>query len=421
MADTRISNLTVITSPLSSDVFPIVNNDITKQISLYNAFNTVGIFTSTPNFIYVTTGSSASANGINLLNAYTTATTLTPNTSALNSTNRTTLVLFPGNYNLGSSSLNLNTQYVDIIGLTRDASHVTITSSNSTATISQTANDVRCIGFTVAGSGPGWSPNNNLSSTYWENVTFNSISANNLSGYFKNCKSTNTISGQGGFVRQSGTASGTFIDCTGINTSFGAAGGGFVGQSSVISGIFINCTGTNAANSGGGFIGQNSTASGTFTNCTGKNTGSVGGGFVGYGSGSKASGIFINCTGTDTTAAGGSFTAPAAKITGKLYNCISNGSFARDSVVSGIFYNCIGDSYTTGSGNQLSGQLYGCIAKTDISGSIAITGQLINCISAESTLPTLTSSGLSATPACYVNCLDGSGRLINGSEKYGIY
>jgi len=441
MADTKISNLTVITSPLSSDVFPIVNNNVTKQVSLYNAFNAAGVITSTPNFIYVTSGSSASANGTNLLNSYTTATTLTPNSLPLDSTNRTTLVLFPGNYNLGLSSLNLNTQYVDIVGLTRDASHVTITSSNSTATILQTANDVRCIGFTINSvvSAPGWSPSSNLSQTYWENVTFNSISANNLSGYFKNCTSTNTIAGEGGFVRSSGTASGTFDGCTGIsinNTNY-AGGGGFVGNYGTASGKFINCVGTSINNAdragAGGFVGLRGKASGTFISCVGSSPGqSECGSIVGSGNNTlgEVSGIFYNCRFPDQQLAGQNSFITSSSI---FYNCYMPYGCLTQYTNAGNFYGCImgglvyGSTFGSWSSSWFGGICDGCIfTSSPVLGyadgkQVMNKGQLRNCTFLDTTLPTLTSSGDATKPACYVNCLDGSGRLVNGSEKYGIY
>jgi hypothetical protein len=44
-----------------------------------------------------------------------------------------------------------------------------------------------------------------------------------------------------------------------------------------------------------------------------------------------------------------------------------------------------------------------------------VYGQFINCIVVHTSFPVLITSGLSARPACYVTCLDGSGRLVNGS------
>jgi hypothetical protein len=439
MPGVRIPNLPTATSPLSSDVFPIVSNNTTGQVSFFNAATSVALTnTASPNYVFVSVSDNAVANGSNLLNAYATACTFTPNASALSSTNRAVVFLPSANYNLGSSSLNLRSQYVDIVGLTRDASHVNITSSSSTATISQTANDIRVIGLTVSNivSAAGWSPSSNLSLTYWENVTFSSISANNLSGTFKNCKSTNSIESQGGFVKASGTASGTFIDCTGANTG-GFDGGGFVGQYGTASGTFTNCTGTNLTNSGGGFVGGSGLASGTFYtctgvnsgasgggfvgnmgiasgnfyNCTGTNSGDFGGGFVGYSSvgNADASGNFYNCTGTNTGTKGGGFVGMFGRLTGRFFNCTGTntgtdggGLTGYSCRPSGTFINCIG--VNTGTGGR---GLFGPYA--------TVQATVINCTTTDATLPALINSGVAAKPACYINCLDGSGNLVNGS------
>jgi hypothetical protein len=438
MAGIRIRDLPTATSPNSSDVFPIVNNNLTKQVSFFNAATSLGvIFNTTPNYIIIPVTDNAVTNGTNLLSAYTTATTLTPNASARSSTNRAVVFLPPATYNLGSSTLLLNTSGVDIVGLTRDQNHVTITSSNTTATISQTANDVRCIGFTINNtvSAPGWVPSNNLSLTYWENVTFSSISANNISGTFKNCKSTNVLSDHGGFIRQGGIASGTFIDCIGINS--GNNGGGFVGYGGTASGTFTNCTGT-SRDFGGGFVGLGGTASGTFNNCTGSNNSGGGGGFVGYGG--TASGTFIDCVGTNKGISGGGFVGSNGAASGTFINCTGStvsmfgggfvGSFST--TVSGIFINCSGSNTGTedsggfaGRGGSVSGTFINCNgSNTSISGGgfapkqsfgSSFRGAFINCISTDVTLPVLTNSGIASKPACYINCLDSSGNLVNGS------
>jgi len=409
MAGIRIRDLPTAASPNLSDVFPIVNNNLTKQVSFFNAATSIGVIASTsPNYLIVPVTDNATTNGTNLLNTYIAATSLTPNASARSSTNRAVVFLPPATYNLGSSTLQLNTSGVDIVGMTRDQNHVTITGSNTTATISQTANDVRCIGFTINStvSAPGWVPSNNLSLTYWENVTFSSISANNISGTFKNCQSTNLVTYGGGFVDRAGIASGTFIDCIGSNN--GAFGGGFVGgEISTASGIFINCTGLNTGTQGGGFVGLIGTASGTFTNCTGSNVGVQGGGFVG-GVNSIASGTFVNCTGTNTGNDGGGFVGGTGTASGIFTNCTGSNSGVQGGgfigslgTASGTFINCTG-SNTSGSG--------GLVSIDGIS-----SGRFINCVSTDITLPALVNSGVPTRPACYINCLDSSGNLVNGS------
>jgi hypothetical protein len=397
--------------------------------------------TTSSNYLIVPVTDNATTNGNNLLNAYAAATTLTPNASALSSTNRAVVFLPPATYNIGSTTLQLNTSGVDIVGMTRDASHVTITSSNTIATIYQTANDVRCIGFTIRNTGAGgygWVPSSNLTLTYWENIIFDTINASILSGTFKNCRSTNFVSSRGGFVGPSGTASGTFINCTGINT--GNDGGGFIGSNGIASGIFTTCTGTtNTGTRGGGFVGYYGIVTGTFINCTGINTGDNGGGFIGDSGSASNTATFTSCIGSNTGFYGGGFIGRFGTASGTFTNCtgsntgISGGGFVGQggsSSNTAIFTSCIGrNSDNTNSGGFVgqsgiaSGTFTNCIGTSTIflgQGGIigsggTVSGIFISCILSDLFLPGLTASGLPAKPACYVNCLDGSGRLVNGS------
>jgi hypothetical protein len=440
MANLSITDLPVVTTPNQSDIIPYINiaTSTTCKITLNDAIKAAGALPAkASNYIYVPSSNNALTNGTSLLDAYTTGKTLTPGGSALSSTNRVSIILDPGNYNLGSSSLTLDTQYIDIIGLTKEASHVTITSSNGTSTIIQTANDVRSIGYTIKNTGGagGWKPSNNLTLTYLENIIFtvDQISSNIiLSGTFKNCKATNSVNNGGGFVGSYGIASGTFIDCTGTNT--GTNGGGFVGYSGTASGTFTNCTGSNTGASGGGFVGQFGVASGTFTNCSGTNTntGINGGGFAGREG--IASGIFINCSGSNTASSGGVFTGWSGIISGTFTNCIgtntgeAGGGFVGPGTVSGTFINCTGTNtgaYGGGFAGQSStvlGTFINCTGtNTNVTGGGFLgylsyaRARFINCISTDLTLPTLTNSGDATKPACYINCFDGSGNLVNGS------
>jgi hypothetical protein len=436
MAGIKIVNLPTAASPNSSDIFPIVNNNLTKQVSFFNAATSIGVIASaSPNYLIVPVTDNATTNGTNLLNTYIAATSLTPNASARSSTNRAVVFLPPATYNLGSSTLRLNISGVDIVGLTRDASHVIITSSNTTATISQTANDVRCIGFTINStvSAPGWVPSNNLSLTYWENVTFSSISANNISGTFKNCKSNNFKGVVGGFAGYAGVVSGTFTNCIGNNS--GSSGGGFVGRYGTASGTFTNCTGNNIGEGGGGFAGNLGLCPGTFINCTGNNSGSNGGGFAGFGFLADASGTFTNCTGNNSGSNGGGFAGSSGLCSGAFTDCRGTNSgpdgggfVGMQGKASGTFTNCIGNNTGTGGGG-FAGYLFAVASGTFINctgtnsgssggfiGDSSITsGTFINCRSTDTTLPALTNSGIATKPACYINCLDGSGNLVNGS------
>ena len=298
MADTTITNLPVA-SPLSTDVFPIVNNGTTKQVSLSSAFTNLvslsGVVTNNSSYIYVTTTSNTTVNGTNLLNAYATACALTPNGSALSSTNRAVVILMPGTYTT-TSGLQLSAQYVDIVGMSSDANHTIIDIVN------QTANDVQVSNITVATNGCTLA--SNLSLTIWTN-----------------CVVSNSIDYGGGFGNN--ILSGTFTNCTGSSSSSTYhSGGGFGGVSSTLSGTFTNCTGSNSSIYAGGFGGYLSTLSGTFTNCTGSNSGGYGYGFCGYLS--TLSGTFINCfSQTDIGFANGPGTAKIRNYVdanGNIYN-----------------------------------------------------------------------------------------------------
>lgn len=195
--------------------------------------------------IVVRRGSTDTENAANLRAAYTSAKALTPGGNALSATNRACVIVPPGRYDFGTGDgsnhgLVLDTQYVDLIGLSRDGTILTsqITTS-SRGTLEQTANDVRITNLTielvgVLGDGHAYHPVSNLPLTRCDHVTFknagnySTTDGLNYSGTYTNC-----ISGDYSFV---GTASGTFINCACGNYSFGGGWGG------AASGTFVNCT-----------------------------------------------------------------------------------------------------------------------------------------------------------------------------------
>lgn len=63
------------------------------------------------------TNTTTTANGTQLINTYTYAKTRTPYGGALGQTNRYTIFLLPGIYDLGSSTLTMDTEYIDLIGI----------------------------------------------------------------------------------------------------------------------------------------------------------------------------------------------------------------------------------------------------------------------------------------------------------------
>ncbi len=280
--------------------------------------------------IVVETTASATTNGINLLAAYAAAKALTPNGAALSATNRASVIIPPGVYDLGSGEgytpLTLDTEYVDLIGLTSDrkSQHIKGTPpATNSGVIVQTADDVHVSNLYVKilteVNSANWNdtdsaayfPSTSLSNTVVENCQFDGQVGSKYggkrlfsmrlyieySGTFNNCTGGEAAFGGGG------TASGTFTNCTGGGSAFGGAGG-------TASGTFTNCTGGGDAFGGGG------TASGTFTNCTGGNS-------AFGGAGGTASGTFTNCTGGNY-----SFGGAGGTLSGQLYYCrLTTGSF----------------------------------------------------------------------------------------------
>jgi hypothetical protein len=241
-------------------------------------------------------------NAAELQAAYTLATTLSPS-----ATNRITTIAAPGNYNFGTSSFTMNTQYVDLVSLDGNKSiifNATLNPSNRTqGSINITANNVFVKGvdvltknFTIA---------TNLNSLKIENCQgglFSFGQGVTVSGTFINCQGGNSSFGGSG-----GNASGTFIDCIGTDGSFGGFGDA--------SGTFTNCIGGNTS-FGGSEDGALASSTGVFTNCIG--------GTNSFGSGVLTEGTYINCIGD-----AGSFGGNGGLITdGKLYRCqLTSGSF----------------------------------------------------------------------------------------------
>jgi len=312
------------------------------------------------NYVTIKVTDDAITNGNNLLAAYDLAKTVTPNGAALSTSNRLAVILPPARYDLGTQSLILDTQYIDIIGSTSDRIKHLITSNVgeiSRGTVQQTANDVKLYNLTIENSNTtyvvneddtdptAYFPNDDLNLAYLENISFISNESSawamtlgiNYSGTFTNC-----TGGESSFGGRSGAASGIFTNCIGGTYSFG----GLVG---VASGIFTNCTGESGS-FGGASVG---TASGIFTGCTG--------GTYSFGSVSgTASGTFTNCTG-----GGYSFGATYATASGTFTNCTGGtNSFGggTNGKARGIFTNCTGGTNSFGGGGgTASGNFTNCI------------------------------------------------------------
>ena len=189
--------------------------------------------------IVVETTSNAKTNGAALIAAYTAAKALTPNGEELSATNRACVIIPPGNYDLDHGEddacvpLTLDTEFVDIIGLTTDRSlqqiYGTPEATNS-GVIVQTADDVHVSNLYVK------------ILTEVESANWNDTDS---AAYFPSTSLSNTVVDNCQFDGQAGSKyegprlfsmrlyieySGTFTNCTGGDYSFGGAGGTLSGQ-----------------------------------------------------------------------------------------------------------------------------------------------------------------------------------------------
>ena len=244
------------------------------------------------NYVTVKVTDNAIVNGNNLLAAYALAKTTSPNGTAKSATNRLAVILPAAKYDLGSQSLILDTQYIDIVGSTSDRSKHYIISNvgeASRGTVQQTANDVKLYNLTIENSNvtyaqsngnstdpAGYFPSSNLANAYLENIKI--ICPDDVND------NTHCFS-----MRIGITYSGTYIDCSAGNYAFG---GVLNSGSTTLSGIFTNCTGGNYS-FGGSNGGNGGTLSGTFKDCTGGDY-SFGGGYINAGT---LSGTFKDCKG----------------------------------------------------------------------------------------------------------------------------
>ena len=330
---------------------------------------------STGAYIIVRPSPSATNNGTELRNAYAAAKAFTPNTAALSATNRATVILLPGRYDLGTTRLNLDTDFVDIIGLTDTPEQVVITSQviiSDSGTIYQTANDVKIKGVTIdrtgapAGSGAGRTaayfpfPKATAITTWSGDGTTMTIAAN---GHGLQTGDSVRISGSGNssvdgvftvtriddnsFSYPStvnaagsiGTATERFNLTQIENCVFSGDSGSGMRLGMEYSGTYRRCVG-GASSFGGTFLGNPTTtaiASGLFEDCTA--------GTESFGGGGTASGIFTRCASSGSGFGGtasGTFT-DCSSSTGFTF---PSGTFVRCSVATSGFGSGFGGSAT---------------------------------------------------------------------------
>jgi hypothetical protein len=183
-------------------------------------------------YVFVETTGDSAANGANLLTAYARAKSMKPQNQPLSSTNRATVFLLPATYTIADSALNLDTAFVDIIGL-GNVEPTKIESSGNA--LVQTADDVGLENLTLGchSTAPinftsvdkaAYFPADNLSKTIVKNCRF-TTSNNGLSmrlgvrysGLYQDCQSGPLSFGAGNFW-------GTAKNCIAGHQSFGGPG-----------------------------------------------------------------------------------------------------------------------------------------------------------------------------------------------------
>lgn len=190
MADTKISQMSALASPTDDDLVPVVDSpgstptnksltfaaiktwirswiltsDVTEVTNKKYVTDAQRLFLSQNDAIVVVQSASTDvARGANLLTAYTAAQALTPNGLALSATNRATVLVTAGNYDIspasvGSVGLTLSSEFVDFVGEGQPFIYRKARSSTDNGiSIEQTAIDVRLtdvnLGIQQFGSG----------------------------------------------------------------------------------------------------------------------------------------------------------------------------------------------------------------------------------------------------------------------------
>lgn len=393
-------------------------------------------------------------NAVALVNAYYVAKNRNPYGLPRSPTNRVTVLVPPGKYGFtGGFTMNLDTDYVDVVGVSavRDDQFldgVAPTISGANGILRQSASDVRIENLVVSCSRSGgpvngdatdpaaYHPESDTTATVIRNCEFrddglgfcHSTRWNIIySGVYTNCKAgtaafgnfqlmssrptairpdrkgaraflfgtiasgkfTNCTGGDYSFGGEFGQASGTFTDCRAGNLSFAPGG--------LVSGTFTRCTAGDYSFAAGG------TASGTFTDCTA--------GSDCYGRNGFCTGTFINCTGgyyafgSLNGIASGTFT----RCTGDFESFGGNGSLA-----SGSFTDCKGGVGSFGSGTDFDPNVF--------APGVA-TGTFTNCIGGDRSFAGTGSSHLTTASASgtFIRCTGGdesfgaAGGLANGS------
>lgn len=369
-------------------------------------------------FIIVGGSTSATTNGTALIAAYATGVASTPHGNALSDSNRFTVLLLPGTFDLGASTLAMSTQFVDIVGLGRPFNGTADDATNacggclvtgSGIVINKTANNSHLLNFAITTTAnalatPAYTSSGTNTAEIFAYMMFKGVGGINSRGMvrgvpFPGCYYRCYNLGADGFGSAAGgNASGTFVECKSGVSSFGEA--------AAASGLFVNCE------CGAGFGGNSGgSAAGTFYNCRFNSDYGSGGGLFGFAS---AAGVFVNC---DAGAAAGFGSGGTAN--GTFLGCRATGtsSFGGVGTSTGTFRWCIGGNFafSGGSGQTANGTYEFCVATDRAfggeSGGVA-SGTFRHCVA-----PGIRCFGHRGTASgVFEYCIGGSG-AFGGDEQ----
>lgn len=235
----------------------LVTSD-TKELRYGDSFKQGGFRAgiNSKSTIYIGGDDTALNNGIALYNAYNTARTANPNGAAKSATNRMTILLGPGVYDL-NGTLVFDTPFVDIVGLDMVGCRVRL----GAFTIWEPNTDWSWRNLTFYKSSTShqitWRLNDTPINIYWENLRFEGIASDTIITTWSRTGAV-TTSSISGTLRNVKTACGQLLNATNsvashtINLNFEdcEAGNRFMAPSSTVNrfiytGIMRNCNWTN--------------------------------------------------------------------------------------------------------------------------------------------------------------------------------